>query len=221
MTRERARRANHWFTSPAPFAKIFRFTFDPNHFYIVRIPAQHRGAFRDRHERKVGMRWTRVARLTRALTCGWRSRVVLTPRRWRQVGESNFTNDGGKQARSPRRARRKPLKPSRAGMPGDPGATVVTNARAIYSTRAAAGATGTRHSPLPQRGAKFKHHSGATRRGNAKAHRFEVIPDSIFFRHSPMRNCASEDAPSWRRPGIHNPCGGYGFRARSLRSRPE
>jgi hypothetical protein len=135
MTRERARRANHWFTSPAPFAKIFRFTFDPNHFYIVRIPAQHRGAFRDRHERKVGMRWTRVARLTRALTCGWRSRVVLTPRRWRQVGESNFTNDGGKQARSPRRARRKPLKPLRAGMPGDPGATVVTNACAYYTSR--------------------------------------------------------------------------------------
>jgi hypothetical protein len=34
-------------------------------------------------------------------------------------------------------------------MPGDPGATVVTNARAIYSTRAAAGASGTRHSPRP------------------------------------------------------------------------
>jgi hypothetical protein len=152
--------------------------------------------------------------------CGRRSRVVLTPRRWRQVGESNFANDGGKQARSPRRARRKPLKPSRAGMPGDPGATVVTNARAIYSTRAAAGATGTRHSPLPQRGAKFKHHSGATRRGNAKAYRFEVIPDSIFFRHSPMRNCASEDAPSWRRPGIHTPRRGYGFRARSQELAP-
>src|ERR1700733_8005777 len=37
-------------------------------------------------------------------------------------------------------------------MPGDPGATVVTNARATYSTRAAAGATGTRHSPLPSWG---------------------------------------------------------------------
>jgi hypothetical protein len=52
-------------------------------------------------------------------------------------------------SRSPGRARNKLLKPSRAGMPGDPGATVVTNARAYYSTRAAAGATGTRHSPLP------------------------------------------------------------------------
>ena len=90
-----------------------------------------------------------VAQLTSVLTCGRRSRVVLTPRRWRQVGERDFAGDGGKQARSPRRARRKPLKPSRAGMPGDPGATVVTNARAFYTTRAAAGATGTRLSLRP------------------------------------------------------------------------
>jgi hypothetical protein len=45
--------------------------------------------------------------------CGRRSRVVLTPRRWRQVGERDFINDGDKQARSPRRARRNPLKPLR------------------------------------------------------------------------------------------------------------
>src|ERR1700684_2071636 len=77
------------------------------------IPAQHRGAFRDRHERRAGMRWTRVALLTRALIRGRRSRVVLTPRRWRQVGESDFTGDGGNKARSPRRARRNPLKPLR------------------------------------------------------------------------------------------------------------
>jgi hypothetical protein len=65
-------------------------------------------------------------------------------------------DEGDKQARSPGRARSKPLKPSRAGMPGDPGATVVTNARATYSTRAAAGASGTRHSPRPPfRGGRF------------------------------------------------------------------
>ena len=46
-------------------------------------------------------------------TCGRRSRVVLTPRRWRQIGEGNFTNDGDNKARSPGRARRKPLKPLR------------------------------------------------------------------------------------------------------------
>src|SRR3981189_2642014 len=89
-----------------------------------------------------------------------RSRVVLTPRCWRQVrgglvgptgrGQSlNPLGDGGKKARSPGRARRKPLKPSRAGMPGDSGVSVVTNARVFYSTRAAAGALGARHSPRP------------------------------------------------------------------------
>src|ERR1700727_3420523 len=136
---------------PVPFAKIFRFSFDPNHLHILRHPGPHKGAFRDRHERKAGMRWTRVALLTRAHSCGRRSRVVPTPRRWRQVGDdaSHHADDGGKQARSPGRARNKLLKPSRAGMPGDPGATVGTNARAYHSTRAAAGATGTRHSPLP------------------------------------------------------------------------
>jgi hypothetical protein len=58
------------------------------------------------------------------------SRVVLTPRRWRQVlrrrvrlnraGQNlNPRGDGGKTARSPGRSRSKPLKPLRAGMPGD------------------------------------------------------------------------------------------------------
>src|ERR1700685_1844091 len=71
----------------SPSAKIFRFTFDPNHLHISRHPGPHKGAFRDRHGRRVGMRWTRVALLTRALSCGRRSRRVLTPRRWRQAGE--------------------------------------------------------------------------------------------------------------------------------------
>src|SRR5271154_400966 len=62
------------------------------------------------------------------------------PRRRHQVDEGNSIGDGDKQARSPGRARRKPLTPSRAGMPGDPGVLVVTNARATYTTRAAAGA---------------------------------------------------------------------------------
>jgi hypothetical protein len=107
-------------------------------------PGPHKGAFRDRHERKVGMRWTRAALLTRALFV----RVVLNA--GVKLSRSKLLGgDGGKKARSPRRVRRKPLKPSRAGMPGDSGATVVTNARVFYTTRAAAGASGTRHSPLP------------------------------------------------------------------------
>jgi hypothetical protein len=59
-------------------------------------------------------------------------------------------DDGGKRARSPRRARRKPLKPLRAGMPGDSGVLVVTRVLLpLPSAHEAAGATGTRHSPRP------------------------------------------------------------------------
>ena len=105
------------------------------------------------------------------LARGRRSRVVLTPRRRRQVGERNFTDDGDKKARSPGRVRRKPLKPLCAGMPGDPGATVVTNARAFYTPRAAAGATGTRHSPRPDfsRCETFTHNPGKWCRGIAES----------------------------------------------------
>src|SRR6202161_3416085 len=119
------------------------------------IPAHTQGAFRDRHERRVGMRWTRVALLTRALFRGRRSRVVLTPRRWRQVGERNFTGDGGNKARSPGRARNKLLKPSRAGMPGDPGATVVTNACVLLPYTRGCGCIGHPAFPTPSFGRRI------------------------------------------------------------------
>src|ERR1700723_3330625 len=95
------------------------------------------------------MRWTRAALLTRARACGRRSRVVLTPRRWCQVDGGNSVDDGDKQARSPRRARRKPLKPLRGECRAFSGVTVVTNARVYYTPRAAAGASGARHSLRP------------------------------------------------------------------------
>jgi hypothetical protein len=97
-----------------------------------------------------------------------RSRVVLTPRRWRQVrgrhvgptgrGHATyFASDGGKRARSPRRARRNPLKPLRAGMPGDSGVLVVTRVRSTNkSAHEAAGAAGTRHSPRPLLGREIQ-----------------------------------------------------------------
>ena len=81
--------------------------------------------------------------------CGRRSRVVLTPRRWRQVDGGNSVDDGGNKARSPRRARRKPLKPLRGECRAFSGVTVVTNARVYYTTRAATGASGARHSLRP------------------------------------------------------------------------
>jgi hypothetical protein len=114
----------------------------------------HKGRFAIVTDVGQGMRWTQAALLTRALSCGRRSRVVLTPRRWRQVGERNFTGDGGKQARSPGRVRRKPLKPSRAGMPGDPGATVVTNACAFYHCARGCGCKGHPAFPTPFVGRK-------------------------------------------------------------------
>ena len=40
--------------------------------------------------------------------CVRQNRVVLTPRRWCQVGGSHSAGDGGKKARSPGRARNKP-----------------------------------------------------------------------------------------------------------------
>src|SRR6266403_2516400 len=68
-----------------------------------------------------------------------RSRVVLTPRRWRQVCGVASAQPGldktypqvmvANKPGSPGRARRKPLKPLRAGMPGDSGVLVVTRVR--------------------------------------------------------------------------------------------
>src|SRR3984885_12357195 len=84
-----------------------------------------------------------------ACSCGRRSRVVLTPRRWCQVGERNFTGDGGNKARSPGRARNKLLKPSRAGIPGDPGATVVTNACVLLPYTRGCGCNGHPAFPAP------------------------------------------------------------------------
>ncbi len=54
-------------------------------------------------------------------SCGRRSRVVLTPRRWRQVGGGNSTGDGGNQAghRGEREISRKTIAQGRPGVPVD------------------------------------------------------------------------------------------------------
>src|SRR5882757_605489 len=70
---------------PVRFAKIFRFALHPNQIYIHRRPAPHRGAFRDRHEREAGCGGREDAADEQRMR-GRRSRVVLTPRRWRQAG---------------------------------------------------------------------------------------------------------------------------------------
>src|SRR5258708_32834642 len=66
-----------------------------------------RGAYRDRHGRGMGC-GGRGSAIDEQRLSGRRSRVVLTPRRWCQVGGSDSAGDGGKRARSPGRARSKP-----------------------------------------------------------------------------------------------------------------
>src|SRR6202035_5666134 len=68
----------------------FCFPSDPNQFYISRHPAPHRGAFRDRHGREEGCGGRGRCQKTNDVARGRRSRVVLTPRLWRQVRGFNL-----------------------------------------------------------------------------------------------------------------------------------
>ena len=180
------------------------------------IPARTEGRFAIVTNVGQGMRWTRVALLTRAPTCGRRSRVVLTPRRRRQASQKCLRGDGDKKARSPGRARRKPLKPLRAGMPGDPGATVVTNSCAFYFAHEAAGASGTRHSPRPPfQGRSFMHNSGASRREIAGVwrrielawHGVAMTAESLDRSPSLSSGAQSHDPLRWQwRFGFRRPC---------------
>jgi hypothetical protein len=142
---------------PVLSKKIFRLTRRANHFYNSRRPVPKEGRCATSSTRE-GMRWTRAALETRTLLFrGRRSRVVLTPRRRRQVGGKKFPPATvTSKPDSPGRSRRKPLKPLRAGMPGDPGGPVVTTLVWFFVfPREATGAMGTRHSPRP-------HSSGRT-----------------------------------------------------------
>src|SRR5467141_214169 len=89
-----------------------------------------------------------------------RSRVVLTPRRWRQVRGVKSAQPGldktypqvmvANKPGSPGRARRKPLKPLRAGMPGIPVySLLLVCVLPLPSAHETAGATGIRRSPRP------------------------------------------------------------------------
>jgi hypothetical protein len=105
---------------PASFAKIFHFPRRANHLYTLAPsrPTQGRLAIvTDAGRDAVDAGALSDERRGR----GRRSRVVLTPRRWRQVLRKPPQGDGDKKARSPGRARSRPLKPLCAGMPGDSG----------------------------------------------------------------------------------------------------
>src|SRR3954452_15668705 len=97
--------------------------------FLIALSRSTKGRSRSSRTRD-GMRWTRMAPLTNGAERGRRSRVVLMPRRWRQVLRKQ--SDGDNKARPPGRSRRKPLKPSRAGMPDGPGEPTVTTSCALY-----------------------------------------------------------------------------------------
>jgi hypothetical protein len=102
-------------TCPARREKIFCFSSEANQLPLScrPVPKEGTSAVVTNVGAGCGGRDRAVARL-----CAWtngagrvrRSRVVLTPRRWRQVGDdaSHHADEGGKKARSPGRARRKP-----------------------------------------------------------------------------------------------------------------
>jgi hypothetical protein len=99
-----------------------------------------------------GMRWTQTTRLTSALPRGRRSRVVLTPRRWRQVLEKQ-TSQGRRWQESPvtEEITKETVKTIAQGRPDCSGEPVVTMLVWFPSfPREAAGATGTRLSLRPR-----------------------------------------------------------------------
>ena len=95
-----------------PRQKYFCFSEVANQVYIRSRPVPTEGRFAIVTECGAGCGGRGCAD-NEGAGSGRRSRVVLTPRRWRQVRGKQSTDDGGKQARSPGRARRKPLKPLR------------------------------------------------------------------------------------------------------------
>jgi hypothetical protein len=144
------------------------------------IPPHSRGVSRSSRTRG-GMRWTRAALLTRAASCGRRSRVVLTPRRWRSslrsgvsalTGLTRCAGDGDKKARSPGRARKKPLKPlRREGRVSR--RTCGDYSCAFYLCTRGCGCGGHPAFPAPSvffEGRSFLHNSGASRREIAKSY---------------------------------------------------
>ena len=74
--------------------------------------------------------------------------MVLTPRRWRQVGGKYPAGDGDKKPITGE-STKEAVKTIARGKPDVSGEPVVTNARVYYTPRAAAGAPGARHSLRP------------------------------------------------------------------------
>src|SRR6202043_2945074 len=152
-----------------PFEKIFWFSETANQLYISRRPVPLRGAARDVTDAGRDA-VDAAARLTGVACSGRRRRVVLTPRRWRQVcGLIRVTTVARKPITGEHGISRKPL---RAGMSGFfRWLAVNTRVHTYYPMRTrGCGCIGRPAFPTPSslKGGKFMHPSGASRRENAK-----------------------------------------------------
>jgi hypothetical protein len=165
--------------------KFFASPFGRNSFIDSHIPCPSRGAFRDRQERWVRdavdaavsktndadppslkLRRDRYQDRRAAFSEGGRgrrSRVVLTPRRWCQVLEKQ-ASQGRWWQESPvtRESAEETVKTIRVRECRVFRRPAVTNACAFYTAHAAAGATGTRHSPRPPFRGWFLRNSGGS-----------------------------------------------------------
>jgi hypothetical protein len=99
------------------------------------IPPRSRGAARDRHETRGGMRWTRAALLTMARIRGRQNRVVLTPRRWRQVCGRQLPQATVARKPGHRGERVISRKTIAQGRPGETGGPVVTTLVCLFRFR--------------------------------------------------------------------------------------
>jgi hypothetical protein len=81
-----------------------------------------------------GMRWTRRAARDEGRARGRLNRMVLTPRRWRQVLARRIAGaTGANKPGTPGRVRHRPLKPIAQGRPACCGVPVVTCLRAFFT----------------------------------------------------------------------------------------
>src|SRR6266487_356076 len=156
----------------APFAKIFLFRPEANQFTDSRRPVPREGRA---HVTNAGRDAVDAGSALDETCCsGRRSRVVLTPRCWRQVCDkkrrrrcqtSLVTGESTKET----------VKTITRGMPGETGVTVVTMLVCfiLFRTRGY-GCIGHPAFPAPsdsREAKRFMHHSGASRRENAEARR--------------------------------------------------
>jgi hypothetical protein len=88
----------------------------------IRRPVPPRGVSRSSWTRG-GMRWPQGALKTRALNCGRQNRMVLTPRRWRQVCGKRFPRATVTKKPDRRGEYDISRKTIARGMPGDAGVT--------------------------------------------------------------------------------------------------